>query len=470
MPEADVTAVDAKQKLRAAATAAFQAGKRGRADRQMVCQFISFDLSNSTAYKRARSDWPLLFSTFYELTWERLRKDDQQFQFWKHLGDEVLVYKEVRSIDDTRRTTEHAFRVLRSVIQSLYAAFPHARAERVSIKGTSWLCLCNEMPTGEMRDARGHFDGDDAPQAIYSRRPYYIDMGANPDFLGPGIDTGFRLSKHAAPGVMVGSLELALVCAGAVSETGPSDRWSSDFRIAGFETLAGIWRGRRYPILWLVSGDNGARVDQAFSYDDLLLYRQQLQVMENQNQPATLQGIAQDVGCWSHVGAIAQHFEQATHPSAGVLRASVRSRNSALEVHCVAVCYSPTRQKCLVAKRLPKRAVIPGTWEFGCAQLQEGEDFPDAAIRGYRSVFGLDIEIQHGVESLLKTYLIASGNKPGLIYAAKIINDQVEPTPNNAKHSELRWVDASAATELAKTEDVVPDFAELIEQTISMHA
>ena len=66
------------------------------------------------------------------------------------------------------------------------------------------------------------------------------------DFLGPDIDTGFRIGKCTQPGMLVVSVEMAELLSEAPGDVNPMIG-----KIVGWEELKGVWNDKRYPVIWV---------------------------------------------------------------------------------------------------------------------------------------------------------------------------------------------------------------------------
>lgn len=438
-----------------------------------IYQFFSFDIRGSTAYKAARIDWPLLVERFYEFTWDRLRKDDNQFRFWKHVGDEILAFRQIGTLQDAWDATEHAHRVLGSVIDSLLKEFPNAHRERLSIKAASWVAGCIEIKSMNTDAVRQQFEESKITD-LFTKRSYYGVEDEIPDFLGPNIDGGFRIAKNSAPGVVVLSLELAHLLGTYKAETPRNVALHEPFRIVGFESLKGIWRERPYPIIWYCP----KTVETAFkyfSYDDHL----ELESFKNQFEDnatadcGRLKSIAEDVGVYDSLesieGVLTINTELADKVHAQAGTSEVYSPTEPMEVHCVAVCYRKADKKVLVARRLETRRVLPDTWEFGCAKLQEGKAFFDSMQSNYKAVFGIDIEFPHESQEPVNSFFIKEKSVPGVIFAASVI-DATSTRINEGKHSEFKWITLEEARKLTENQKTVANFLESIERSIERFA
>lgn len=237
--------------------------------------FLSADLVGSTAFKqRDPEGWLNTTLGFYQqfpsLLAEKLietSSPDQSastvipdpIELWKALGDELvfscLIKKEAHAA---------------VVIKSFVAALAHWSNEVVSgknqlaLKGGAWVAT---FPLPDRAIAvmstpssltPAWFDPDKAPEENNRSLIDAIGKGDSSkalwlDFIGPGMDLGFRIVQYASARKFVLSLEAAWLIAEAESET--------QIYFDGEVELRGFDHGGGYPLFWLDvalqrSGDN----------------------------------------------------------------------------------------------------------------------------------------------------------------------------------------------------------------------
>lgn len=196
--------------------------------------FLSVDLVGSTAFKSLSAageyqPWLDLFWGFYrDLPAELLRcydpaKPEQQRPWvWKSLGDELIFAVELGLHYEAARHLlcfRNAIRQYRATVKRV--------SPRLDLKAVAWLA---EFPV--------------LNSVIVLPSP----RGGQPtlDFIGPSIDTGFRLAKAATPRRLVLSIELANLL--SRTSAGHLDGLALYFD-RGME-LKGVLNGRPYPLVW----------------------------------------------------------------------------------------------------------------------------------------------------------------------------------------------------------------------------
>jgi hypothetical protein len=245
--------------------------------------FMSVDVVGSTKLKQPEYlelDWFLILQSFYGETvlavqteWLKLQKviDPENHgiflgdppQFWKTVGDECLYYKDLSDSRQVAITIECWKRALTRVRTFLYRQNkgPLEKADvRLDIKSTIWSAgfpwrnKTIVSPSGLLDElCKGHY----AQVFQSAHEEAYLDEGEpceekNPrvefDFVGPGIDIGFRLCSHATIQKMVLSMDVAYILAlrGANAILKPEPIYYD-----GRLPLKGVFAGRDYPLFWI---------------------------------------------------------------------------------------------------------------------------------------------------------------------------------------------------------------------------
>ncbi|MBB5400292.1 hypothetical protein [Paraburkholderia youngii] len=254
--------------------------------------FFSADIVGSTAFKQkpqvakkgGEQDgrFPLWFNTvlaFYHqaeqafshnwVSFERSCAGDNSVlhwfgpppELWKTVGDEVLFTKQIehpaqatvcchawiRTLDDLRQQLKERGLDVKS--SAWLADFP-LRNQEVVLRGTL------DSQTLERADDEYPFNNQ------LSLEAYYADKTGNVirDYIGPSIDTGFRLGGLASDRKFVVSLELAHVLSVEQAKSDKNTRLYSfgalslrkfDFRYEGRVPLKGVLGGGPYPVIWI---------------------------------------------------------------------------------------------------------------------------------------------------------------------------------------------------------------------------
>lgn len=252
--------------------------------------FLSADVVGSTAYKQRDgadgSNWFTMVSSFYSQAGATLRSQWQWFEsnlpeddrpemlgqvpeLWKTIGDEVLFTKELKSSSQAV-TALHVWietlKGLRKVLQKFDPA--------LDVKSTAWIAdfpiRNREIVLGTDSDTEDDLDwlNDRQLQECASGKSNLVC-----DYIGPSIDTGFRLSATATSRQLAVSIELAHML--SYEECQPRDKYMIgpaeiaplQFRYDGRQALKGVLNGSPYPQLWV---DTAPREAMNKAEDNLL--------------------------------------------------------------------------------------------------------------------------------------------------------------------------------------------------------
>lgn len=226
--------------------------------------YLSADLVGSTAYKGAvdnNSDtlhpqWVNSFKLFYKLfpemvqsAFQSSKPDDSHEietytgpQIWKTIGDEIIFCVRVR-------TQRHLACCVSSFIEAMDQFGRKLEADRIplDIKGAGWLATFPaeniSISVGDNNEITTSAQSQDYITEEFEERadkePHRFD------FLGKGIDTGFRISKNATADRFTSSIELAYFLAKAVS----AKFFSGRFTYHGKEIFKGVNRNQPYPVI-----------------------------------------------------------------------------------------------------------------------------------------------------------------------------------------------------------------------------
>jgi 8-oxo-dGTP pyrophosphatase MutT (NUDIX family) len=138
------------------------------------------------------------------------------------------------------------------------------------------------------------------------------------------------------------------------------------------------------------------------------------------------------------------------------------------EIHCVAVCISPTGQV-LVGRRPSTKRRYPSCLEFGCGQLKLGESFSDCLKRAYKEDFGVDLNLSDPVVPI-RTYEIHDAEEhriiPGIIFFAEVADpESVKSNFSKGKHSEVLWINPAEISNIQQ--NCVPNFESTVLEAIA---
>lgn len=193
--------------------------------------FLSLDIVGSTAFKQpldlARDGadksirWASTIQGFYNETNKVLKESWDQLtqsvmlagfdvgpppRFWKTVGDEIIFWKELTGDIQIWLTLSCWIKTIAALRETFHDDKDHEKA-RLDVKSTLWIAgfplrnralVAGQRQTQPIPQLAEFYDhkGDDRPP---------VDV----DFIGPGIDVGFRLASLSSPKKMTISVDCA---------------------------------------------------------------------------------------------------------------------------------------------------------------------------------------------------------------------------------------------------------------------
>jgi len=423
--------------------------------------FFSFDLVNSTQYKTlSRKRWPIVISRFYELVADGLDKRLTNLHLWKYVGDELLFYKRINAIDEIFHCLPTAYSVLQDAIRRLHVEFSDTYTI-LSIKATVWCArTCEVAPQDIEEIKKGAFKLEQRNIVVFQGSG---ERRTQIDFLGPDIDLGFRIAKHAMRGRLVVSADLAYLLHKEVARD--PEKTEDKLRIVSYEQLRGIWDNRRYPIIWYE--EDWSKVSQSFLYDEHF----ESSVIESikaekVDEVVVLEKVYEDLdqkreieNTWISLrGVKPKEEEERSFP--GIVPSTL------VQIHCVAICFRENG-RILIAKRPADKRRFPNKWEFGCGQLRVSETFEECLARSYEDDFKATLSFGDRLQPIT-TYFIDDHDEkrkiPGAIFLAHVDNpDDVTAV----RHAELQWLDPNIVDSFLP-EDAVPAFKDTVKRAVKI--
>lgn len=248
--------------------------------------FLSVDLVGSTAFKQAnqrafKSDekgeatlaepWFSPIAQFYKEIERLFAREWQSYvdglatrirwptgpapELWKSAGDELLYVKVL---------TDHREAVACVLCWKLtieeYRVQLKKHYPSLDLKCTAWIAgfpITNTEVVFSKRVDADEIRDDDDPLYVnldllhrYHRNP--ADPNLTKDFIGPSVDTGFRLCGLSTPRKFVVSVDLALMIVHAIRARPPG---AEDINVVlhyqGRVELKGVLGGKSYPVFWI---------------------------------------------------------------------------------------------------------------------------------------------------------------------------------------------------------------------------
>lgn len=269
--------------------------------------FLSVDIIGSTAYKQPldiinddpaeHALWAKIIQGFYKVINDTFSEhwtdastllldhgDEAQEQllgprprFWKTIGDEVVFWKELTDSLQIWMTLAAWLKTIESVrdyFKKVAEESSDKSANVLDVKPTAWLA---EFPVRNKAIIDARSSGSPTATIVERLTAFYDDNDDDTvaDFIGPGIDVGFRISALSSARKLSISLDLAYALAKScdrmserakeketpldaedyfpkkdgVSTANFTDRLRIHY--SGSEQLKGVLGGIRYPRFWI---------------------------------------------------------------------------------------------------------------------------------------------------------------------------------------------------------------------------
>lgn len=244
--------------------------------------FLSADLSGSTSYKfdcqKNGKLWSNIFAQYYRRLeanlidrWFEIGKDQypEKFSFnklprlWKAIGDELVFCMEMDSHIDAL----HIVEAFDEVIRVECGVLKKVSEGMMDIKGSAWVAGFPIDNSEVMLKRKNLHIEDKLKKEIEevkqqsaidwtlsheekARRIFEMDYAEGEvDYIGPDIDTGFRIAKLSTPRKFVLSVDLALLVGHAIINTKESNKF--DIYLDDKTSLKGVLDGKSYPLLFI---------------------------------------------------------------------------------------------------------------------------------------------------------------------------------------------------------------------------
>jgi len=188
---------------------------------------------------------------------------------WKTIGDEVLFWAEIRDsrqvlaylwcwIEAMRKLREHSESSLGPTAPSQPRRRRPAK-ESIDVKCCSWIAHFpwrNKVIFSSKSGRTGGEIDNIVDNNLQLLRNYFsregVDKDLVPDFVGPGIDIGFRLAQQSTSRRFVISTDVAYMMS-VVAEADEGDLPPVHFE--GVHILKGVLGGLEYPMFWIDMSD-----------------------------------------------------------------------------------------------------------------------------------------------------------------------------------------------------------------------
>lgn len=260
--------------------------------------FLSADIVDSTAYKnkpendldkqpkdekRGFKPWfkAVLFfyhssEQFFLRKWSEFKNsipsnDDNKRYFgppptvWKTIGDEVIFVKDITAPLQALTTIHAWMDTLEDVSSQLTQKYG------LTVKSSAWLADFPIKNTQMILGTKNAIQDEDHYTYVNQLNVDAYESGGKKntngdvlrDFIGPSIDTGFRLGAFATVRKLPLSIDLAYLLSNEQvkiknghSKNGPMRLSPFEFNYEGRKSLKGVLGGTPYPIIWIDRAPN----------------------------------------------------------------------------------------------------------------------------------------------------------------------------------------------------------------------
>ncbi len=211
--------------------------------------FLSIDIIDSTRIKNEyknkqenSSSWSIKFNSFFKDVDNHLAKvykdihngDEFQGLFkWRTIGDEIVYFSQIKNI-------LHIMEHINAAI-TFSNEFNKIGKNSLNVKLTSWIA---GFPVNNAL----FYEKD---QKLLTHNTRKIRNYSDINFLGPCIDTGFRIAKFSYLNKFVLSIDLALIILCFINQNKDlKEKYNFRFYFDNEQNVKGINNGK-YPIIWL---------------------------------------------------------------------------------------------------------------------------------------------------------------------------------------------------------------------------
>lgn len=177
-------------------------------------------------------------------------------ELWKVNGDELIYTKELEQIEEAYACLSQWIVAVKAYRKKLRKTKPH-----LDLKCTAWLAgfpISNIEVIFRTDTKTYKIDQDYEPHLLRHYQlldDWYGDASSRSklmkDYIGPSIDTGFRLTALASPRKFVVSVDLALLLASVDLPQADEKIAELDFYFDGSKELKGVLKNKPYPVFWI---------------------------------------------------------------------------------------------------------------------------------------------------------------------------------------------------------------------------
>ena len=398
--------------------------------------FVSFDIVGSTRYKTISNDWYNITDRFYSDSMKKL--NSEEFVHWRNIGDEVVFYKRLVKEDLVKlhEFPKKIFSIMNSIRDGIFEYHPRSKMI-LSLKGTIWIDHIKNLEKANQDYFQSYI--------IEQQQNLYINdsQGNNKvvDFLGVGIDLGFRLRAETQKNQLVISAELIYLIIEVEKQEHRAKGLSVDksrYKVSETKSLKGIWYDRPYPVIFYREDWE----NNVFEYDEPIKCFQNVDVGEY--IPKVFKDLGRDIVLNEFIDCIKESEK------------NQKIQLSPLAFHVVLMHFSNDLEKVLLYERSKNRS-NSGIYDFGCVHLEYNKDLEESIEKYYTSALktGEYVILEdngHPIPVSVYTYPKSNGDiVNGLIFCAKLKEDVNPDELEIDGYNKIMWKNVDDI--LRKTDD-----------------
>lgn len=182
---------------------------------------------------------------------------------WKAVGDELIFSKTLGAHQEAYVCVAAMLKTVQSFRSTI-----KAHSSGLDLKCAAWIAgfpvnNAEVVLSSTVADPARYDDGDFIYANLSRLRDTRDDASAIRDYIGPSIDTGFRVASLASPRRFVLTVDLALMLSAVSSATPATAKSITPFAYYyhGRESLKGVTNGVPYPVFWIDAADSSPLKD-----------------------------------------------------------------------------------------------------------------------------------------------------------------------------------------------------------------
>lgn len=254
--------------------------------------FLSCDLVGSTKFKQQTEDWLPVFVDFYQSFPRKVMGllDQQRvpaggFKLWKAVGDELIYVAAVQSEKDIDYLVRLWIAAMDAYSADLRETLVKANRDDTVRLGTKGAAFLATFPTpdrevGIALEVEARPDETERDAEVINKEVLRGGLTKHlRDYIGPSIDTGFRIFAACDEETFTMSLEVAWALAVHKKMCNESLSEQNEYFLHGRLPLKGVWGERKYPVFALDRSPQGCR-DEIDSCMDVVSGRASLNSLD----------------------------------------------------------------------------------------------------------------------------------------------------------------------------------------------